>query len=263
MSTPPQLDPLANQPLSPTKSSLLSSSSSTPPNQVPLSFKRRTPSRSGIGVSNLIGNRTSLLGSILSRSAEDEFDRVPSSPTRTAGTSSRTEPPNHIEITNSNFINKNNNLTLDVTEGTESSLINDRTISTPSPIRRESSAGRRFGSYKQREVSWVKSSLPNRFSSMNGGLIKGEGSGSSTTLNDGEDRESYHEDDYLEEQGQNGVTPLPLLPMCVLCIAMLGEFLCASVSSPFLYFMIESFGVGQGEDGGGEAIVGLWTGIGE
>lgn len=56
-------------------------------------------------------------------------------------------------------------------------------------------------------------------------------------------------------------TPLPTIPMLVLCIAMFGEFLCASTSSPFLYFMIEDFGVGKGKDGGGEAAVGFWTGI--
>ncbi|KAK4051245.1 hypothetical protein OIV83_003067 [Microbotryomycetes sp. JL201] len=56
-------------------------------------------------------------------------------------------------------------------------------------------------------------------------------------------------------------TPLPTIPIIVLCIAMFGEFLSASLSSPFLYFMIESFGVGQGDNGGGEAEVGFWTGI--
>ncbi|KAM0787506.1 hypothetical protein ACM66B_003578 [Microbotryomycetes sp. NB124-2] len=56
-------------------------------------------------------------------------------------------------------------------------------------------------------------------------------------------------------------TPLPTIPLIVLCIAMFGEFLSASLSSPFLYFMVESFGVGQGPNGGGEAEVGFWTGI--
>lgn len=68
---------------------------------------------------------------------------------------------------------------------------------------------------------------------------------------------------------------------------MFGEFLSASLSSPFLYLsalhsfvafatrsliapltarssvcsMIEDFGVGQGPGGGGEATVGFWTGV--
>jgi hypothetical protein len=34
-------------------------------------------------------------------------------------------------------------------------------------------------------------------------------------------------------------TPLPLIPIIVLCICMLSEFLSASVTSPFIFFMIE------------------------
>ncbi|KAM0750505.1 hypothetical protein T439DRAFT_289689 [Meredithblackwellia eburnea MCA 4105] len=64
------------------------------------------------------------------------------------------------------------------------------------------------------------------------------------------------DDDFLDD-----ATPLPTIPILVLCIAMFGEFLCASTSSPFLYFMIEDFGVGQGPGGGGEAAVGFWAGI--
>ncbi|KAG8958327.1 hypothetical protein FRC03_009221 [Tulasnella sp. 419] len=52
-------------------------------------------------------------------------------------------------------------------------------------------------------------------------------------------------------------TPLPLLPMVVLSIAMLGEFLSANVSTPFLLFMVEGFGVGDGD----ESKVGYLTGI--
>ena len=42
---------------------------------------------------------------------------------------------------------------------------------------------------------------------------------------------------------------------------MFSEFLSASLAGPFLYFMIEDMGVGQGPDGGGEATVGFWSGI--
>ncbi|KZS87233.1 hypothetical protein SISNIDRAFT_318515 [Sistotremastrum niveocremeum HHB9708] len=51
-------------------------------------------------------------------------------------------------------------------------------------------------------------------------------------------------------------TPLPMLPLIVLSIAMLGEFLSANVSTPFLLFMVEGFG-GFAD----EAEVGYWTGI--
>ncbi|GAA6060930.1 hypothetical protein JCM10212_003838 [Sporobolomyces blumeae] len=54
-------------------------------------------------------------------------------------------------------------------------------------------------------------------------------------------------------------TPLPKIPMIVLCVALFGEFLSASISSPFLFFMVESFGVG--ENGGGESAVSLWSGV--
>lgn len=53
--------------------------------------------------------------------------------------------------------------------------------------------------------------------------------------------------------------PLPTLPILVLCIAMFSEFLSASTAGPFLFFLLESFGVG--ENGGGEAAVGFWCGI--
>ncbi|KAI0087355.1 hypothetical protein BDY19DRAFT_247311 [Irpex rosettiformis] len=51
-------------------------------------------------------------------------------------------------------------------------------------------------------------------------------------------------------------TPLPTLSMIVLSITMLGEFLSANVSAPFLLFMVEGFN--QFEN---EADVGYWTGL--
>ncbi|MBW0464462.1 hypothetical protein O181_004177 [Austropuccinia psidii MF-1] len=50
-------------------------------------------------------------------------------------------------------------------------------------------------------------------------------------------------------------TPLPTLPILVLCFAMISEFLSASVAGPFIFFMIEDFGIGD------EASVGFWAGI--
>ncbi|KAF8609910.1 hypothetical protein BDV93DRAFT_517136 [Ceratobasidium sp. AG-I] len=49
-------------------------------------------------------------------------------------------------------------------------------------------------------------------------------------------------------------TPLPFVPLAVLCIAMMGEFLTANVSAPWALFMVESFNVEAAD-------VGLWTGI--
>ncbi len=49
--------------------------------------------------------------------------------------------------------------------------------------------------------------------------------------------------------------PIPALPFIVLCLVCFGEFSSAGVAGPFLFFMIEDFGVG------GEADVGFWAGI--
>lgn len=50
-------------------------------------------------------------------------------------------------------------------------------------------------------------------------------------------------------------TPIPALPFIVLCLVCFGEFSSAGVAGPFLFFMIEDFGVG------GESEVGFWAGI--
>lgn len=55
----------------------------------------------------------------------------------------------------------------------------------------------------------------------------------------------------LPKQDEN---PLPILPMLVLSIAMLGEFLSANVSTPFLLFMVEGFGIEKSQ-------VGSYTGV--
>ncbi|CCM06609.1 uncharacterized protein FIBRA_08888 [Fibroporia radiculosa] len=58
------------------------------------------------------------------------------------------------------------------------------------------------------------------------------------------------------QPGESYATPLPKLSMTVLSITMLGEFLSANVSAPFILFMVQGFG--QFSD---EARVGYWTGI--
>ncbi|KAF9067469.1 hypothetical protein BDP27DRAFT_1267432 [Rhodocollybia butyracea] len=51
-------------------------------------------------------------------------------------------------------------------------------------------------------------------------------------------------------------TPLPVLSMIVLSITLLGEFLSANVSTPFLLFMVKGFGTITDE-----AEIAFWTGI--
>ncbi|EGO03767.1 hypothetical protein SERLA73DRAFT_102048 [Serpula lacrymans var. lacrymans S7.3] len=58
------------------------------------------------------------------------------------------------------------------------------------------------------------------------------------------------------QAGEPYSTPLPVLSMIVLSIAMLGEFLSANVSTPFMLFMVKGFG--EFHD---EADIAFWTGI--
>ncbi|KZT25803.1 major facilitator superfamily MFS-1 [Neolentinus lepideus HHB14362 ss-1] len=60
----------------------------------------------------------------------------------------------------------------------------------------------------------------------------------------------------LQQPGEVDTTPLPFLSMTVLSIAMLGEFLSANVSAPFLLFMVKGFG--QFPD---DADASFWNGI--
>jgi hypothetical protein len=45
----------------------------------------------------------------------------------------------------------------------------------------------------------------------------------------------------LQQSSDPYATPLPMIPMIVLSITLLGEFLTANVSTPFLLFMVEGF----------------------
>ncbi|WVN86482.1 uncharacterized protein L203_101646 [Cryptococcus depauperatus CBS 7841] len=57
-------------------------------------------------------------------------------------------------------------------------------------------------------------------------------------------------------------TPLPILPMTVMCIAMLSELLAANLCTPFILKQVEGFFLGAGREKNSEteAAVGLWTG---
>lgn len=60
----------------------------------------------------------------------------------------------------------------------------------------------------------------------------------------------------LQQPGDTYATPLPKIPMIVLSITLLGEFLTANVSTPFLIFMVEGFDeMAEGAD------VGFATGL--
>ncbi|KAF5373718.1 hypothetical protein D9758_000830 [Tetrapyrgos nigripes] len=56
----------------------------------------------------------------------------------------------------------------------------------------------------------------------------------------------------LPQNGEVKSTPLPMLSVTVLSITMLGEFLSACVSTPYMLFMVASFGTSD---------VSFWTGI--
>ncbi|XP_006463367.1 hypothetical protein AGABI2DRAFT_152546 [Agaricus bisporus var. bisporus H97] len=60
----------------------------------------------------------------------------------------------------------------------------------------------------------------------------------------------------MQSSGEAFTTPLPVLSMIVLSITMLGEFLSANVSTPFLLFMVKGFG-GMPDD----SQVAFWAGI--
>ncbi|KIR98446.1 hypothetical protein L804_04018 [Cryptococcus deuterogattii 2001/935-1] len=57
-------------------------------------------------------------------------------------------------------------------------------------------------------------------------------------------------------------TPLPVLPMIVMCIAMLSELLAANLCTPFILKQVEGFFLNSGREKNSEteAAVGLWTG---
>ncbi|KAJ6595888.1 hypothetical protein DFH09DRAFT_1135898 [Mycena vulgaris] len=60
----------------------------------------------------------------------------------------------------------------------------------------------------------------------------------------------------MQPAGETYSTPLPTLSMIVLSITMLGEFLSANVSTPFVLFMVKGFG-----DFTDDAEIAFWTGI--
>ncbi|GAA5857516.1 hypothetical protein JCM8547_009312 [Rhodosporidiobolus lusitaniae] len=275
---PDSADPLS--PTTPTSHLAVASQLSPvrPPSSSPLSFKRRgasNPARPGMGA-----KAVSMLGGLLSRSpsysggggGEDRVPQPPASsssrrpsvpaapsfaPARTAigggGGGRRSEPrflrPDESGYSQAFTSDTETDMTANDDDEEEEEEEEDLTRSTISALggkgwkRRESSSagagGLGSGKGARRPVSGA--TYPRVASAAQGGA-GGEGGG-----------------EVVEAVGW--VTPLPKIPILVLSIAMFGEFFCASVSSPFMFFMVESFGVGAGPNGGGESAVSLWTGI--
>ncbi|GAA5861853.1 hypothetical protein JCM1840_006855 [Sporobolomyces johnsonii] len=215
----------------------------------PVSFKRRTQSRGGVGA-----KASSVLAGILSRSPNSERDMVP------PPAISRPAAPTQLELPSSPFRRPSES-------GFSQAIASD----DEEDVAEEGSAGNGTSStlgeqgWKRRatggggaRLSFAPGTAGSR--PMRAYSAPAESpSKEPRTLFPGGDRD---EDGTVGDDGAAfAVTPLPKIPMIVLCVALFGEFLSASISSPFLFFMVESFGVGQGPNGGGESAVSLWTGV--
>ncbi|GAA6027282.1 hypothetical protein JCM8097_002555 [Rhodosporidiobolus ruineniae] len=282
MSTPLQRSALTDlDPLSPSSAAQPAHHLSPvrPSTSSPLSFKRRSASQNKQSVS---AKASSLLGGLLSRSQEEERDMLP--PTSTsAGRPTPQQKSYHLSLprrdeprfrhpSESGFSNAITTDTEDDDEEEEDGggvddedADEDLTHSTIEALgwrgwkrRREtgaSQAGRAGGGGLEvppgGRGSFAGSARPRRW--VSGSVKGGEGGGG------GPPDEAGGEG--WAEGGPVVATPLPKIPIAVLSIAMFGEFLSAAVCSPFLFFMVESFGVGAGANGGGESAVSLWTGV--
>ncbi|GAA5910999.1 hypothetical protein JCM6882_006744 [Rhodosporidiobolus microsporus] len=245
-----------------------------PSSSSPLSFKRRTASaKGGAGA-----KAASLLGGLLSRSQEDE-DLVPQPSTSSAApppTTSQQHPtslsfappphpqhsmhlslpqrgdPNFRRPSDSGFSNAI--ASDDDEDGAGEEEDEDVTKSRISAL-----GGR---GWKRRGTGGAagRSSFGTLAPPGGRGLPRRSVSGAGSVAQSQKEPEGEGDEPYTEG-GPVYVTPLPKIPITVLSIAMFGEFLSSSVASPFLFFMIESFGVGSGLNGGGESAVSLWTGI--
>ncbi|GAA5977557.1 hypothetical protein JCM11641_006863 [Rhodosporidiobolus odoratus] len=281
MSTPVQrslltdLDPL--QPRSPstparlvgaTSSDLSPSPARLPPSPVrpstssaPLSFKRRTSSSTN---KKMADKAAGFLGGLLSRNQQQQSDAdlVPQLPSSVADSSSshstlqqgahlslpRGSEPGFRRTSESGYSNAitsdgedeedEEEVTKSITGGTAGRTWKRRWTGQTSQGGRSSFAFAGGAGRPRRSVS-------GNF------LMPGKAGGGA----DGDGGES------AVEALPMTATPLPKIPLIVLSIAMFGEFLSASVCSPFLFFMVESFGVGSGPNGGGESAVSLWTGV--
>ncbi|KAG7094682.1 hypothetical protein E1B28_005502 [Marasmius oreades] len=152
-------------------------------------------------------------------------------------------------------------------------------MSTPKSIRRGSIPHRSFG--QEDSALDDANTTPSRLRRTLGRFSSGMRRPSSTArlrnseFLDGAKHERPPIPSVVQPSGEAYVTPLPALPMVVLSIAMLGEFLSANVSAPFLLFMVKgelalkpcssglesllsTSGFGKITD---EAEIAFWTGI--
>ncbi|KAI5479840.1 major facilitator superfamily protein [Pseudohyphozyma bogoriensis] len=216
-----------------------------------LSFKRRTPSR-GSGI------RTGLLGGLLK--GDEEEDKVPQPAVLRPDAPKRIEIPSAHQYLGAGGRQRASSSALDSEFGEDEDGQEggeDEGLLTPT-----SQAARRWPTRVRAPSGASKGTGAGRISfSQGGGRFRGiSGKFDDATkgglLSPGGRGEGGGAVSFVAPP-----TPLPTIPILVLCLAMFGEFLSASTSSPFLYFMIEDFGVGQGPGGGGEAAVGFWSGI--
>ncbi|GAA5942487.1 hypothetical protein JCM10213_004789 [Rhodosporidiobolus nylandii] len=256
---PPFSSPAAAAP-----NSLLTPSTAAGPVQptasAPLSFKRKPASNSG-GVG---AKAASFLGGLISRSQEDGdmLPPPPPSPSRRRPSSSATAshlslprraPLDYRRPSDSAY----SQAIASDDEADEAEDDGDLTRSTISAL-----GGQRLGGWKRRWTGLQSQGGRSSFAggagrpkrTISGGFLAGQ---RTSTVGGGE---GDGEEPFVEQVPAQ-ITPLPKIPIIVLSIAMFGEFLSASVCSPFLFFMVESFGVGAGPSGGGESTVSLWTGV--
>ncbi|GAA6002187.1 uncharacterized protein JCM10292_000798 [Rhodotorula paludigena] len=221
------------------------------PAQPPLSFKRRsTPSRS------VRDKASGFLGGILTRADADQRDMVPPPPSSSAAALQRPDAPTHITLPRPN-VNLRRPSDSALSQAVASDEDDDAEAGLgdtlggrnwrkrlPGPQGRlPSSPATRAGSRRPTGHAFLS---PSKEPGMLSPSFAAEGG-------------SPGEGDEAADMGPVAVTPLPRIPIFVLSICMLGEFLSASVCSPFLFFMVESFGVGK--NGGGESAVSFWTGV--
>ncbi|KPV75489.1 uncharacterized protein RHOBADRAFT_53461 [Rhodotorula graminis WP1] len=268
LTEPGPLGPAPDTATDPQDASLapLSSSPHSPPSASsgPLSFKRRAAqARSGRDKSS----RGGILGSILSRSNDDDdqHDMVPNPPTLR-----RPDAPSHIALPPGSHVGESaayrRTGASDEEDDDELSPGAGGALGGKGWRRRLPSAAaqRRMLSASAGAAGGGAGPRSRRSTGASAFLSPSKEPGMlsptySPSARGGDGGGGAGDGAFPGDAGPIVVTPLPKIPIFVLSICMLGEFLSASVCSPFLFFMVESFGVG--ENGGGESAVSLWTGV--
>ncbi|KAF9262333.1 major facilitator superfamily MFS-1 [Marasmius fiardii PR-910] len=131
-------------------------------------------------------------------------------------------------------------------------------MSTPKSFRRGSTSHRSFGQQDSALDDATPSTVRRTLARISSGIRRPSWAANlrSNEFLDGTKPERAPIPSVVQSSGEAYITPLPTLPMVVLSIAMLGEFLSANVSSPFILFMVKGFGKITDE-----AEIAFWTGI--